>query len=162
KFKHQELRGIDAGDSQIYFRTAGKYLFAVRSTGIGSRKLLKSLDEAIVSILEVYEPALHSDDPDEAARGRRRALLNLAEKIQHTVAQQRNAPVFAIALFSMIGVLLAGWIGLAQWEKLKARRIYQAASDAVQSQPGIAGYPVSINFDGERSKLLVTGLLPSR
>jgi outer membrane protein OmpA-like peptidoglycan-associated protein len=162
RFKHQELRGIDAGDSQVHFRTAGKYLFAVRSTGSRNRKLLKSLDDAIVGILEVYNPAMTSDDSDEASRGRRQALLNLAEKIQQTLPEQREAPVFAIALFSLIGVLLAGWIGLAQWEKVKARRIYQAAADAVKSQPGIAGYPVSIAFDTQRSRVAITGLVPSR
>jgi outer membrane protein OmpA-like peptidoglycan-associated protein len=162
KFKHQELRGIDAGDSQIYFRTAGRYLFAVRSTGFGNRKLLKSLDDAIMGILEGYNPAMNSDDLDEAARGRRQALLSLAEKVQQTLAQQRSAPVFAIALFALIGVLAAGWIGLAQWERVKAWRIYQAAADAVQSQPGIAGYPVGVAFDAQHSRLAITGLVPSR
>jgi outer membrane protein OmpA-like peptidoglycan-associated protein len=161
KFKHHELRGIEAGDSQIYFRTAGKYLFAVRSTGLGGRKLLKSLDQAIIGILEVYNPSMHSEDLDEAASGRRQALLSLAEKIQQTLAQQRKAPVFAIALFALTGALLAGWIGWGQWEKAKARRIYEAALSAVRSQPGIAGYPISINFSAQHSKIMISGLVPS-
>jgi outer membrane protein OmpA-like peptidoglycan-associated protein len=161
KAKHQELRIIDAGASQLYLRAAVKSLFAVRATGSGGRKLLKSLDTAILEILEIYEPPMQSADPEEAARARRQALLTLADKLQQTLAQSRQAPIFAIALFASIGALLLGWIGWAQWQKVQTGRIYRAAAGVVENHPGIAGFPISVGLDLKRSKLTLSGFVPS-
>ena len=161
KAKHQELRIVDAGASQLYLRTAAKCLFAVRASGSGGRKLLKSLDAAILEILEIYEPPMQSANPEEALRARRQALLSLADKLQQTLVQNRRTPVFAFALFGLIGALLAAWIGSVQWERVKSERIYQAAAGAVRSHPGIAGFPVSVSLDPQRSKLTVSGFVSS-
>ncbi len=161
KARHQELRIIDAGDSQIYLRTAVKCLFAVRATGSGSHKLLKSLDSAIVEILEIYEPPMQSANQEEASRARRQALLSLAEKLQQSLAQRREAPVFAIALFGLAGALLAAWFGWAQWEKAKTNRLYLAAAGVVQRHTGAAGFPVTAAIAPGRSKLTLSGFVPS-
>ncbi len=161
KAKHQELRIIDVGASQLYLRASAKCLFAVRATGPGNRKLLKSLDATILEILEIYEPSIQSANPEEAARARRQALLNLAEKLQQTLTQKRRAPIFAIALFMLVGGLLAGWSGWTLWERAEAARISEAATSVVQANPGAVGFPVSVSLDPERSKLTLTGLVPS-
>jgi outer membrane protein OmpA-like peptidoglycan-associated protein len=161
KAKRQELRIIDAGASQLYLRTAVKCLFAVRATGSGGRKLLKSIDGAILEILEIYEPSIQSANQEEATRARRQALLGLADKLQQSVAQTRGAPIFAIALFGLIGALLAGWIGWMQWEKVQTARIYRAAASVVQNHPGVAGFPVSVGLDPRRSKFTLSGFVSS-
>jgi outer membrane protein OmpA-like peptidoglycan-associated protein len=161
KAKHQELRIIDVGASQLYLRTAAKCLFVVRASGSGGRKLLKSLDAAILETLEIFEPPMRSTNQEEALRARRQALLSLADKLQQTLAQNRRAPVFAFALFGLIGALLAAWAGWAQWERIKSERIYEAAAGAVRSHPGVAGFPVSVSLDSRRSKLTVSGFVSS-
>ena len=161
KARHQELRIIDVGASQLYLRSSAKCLFAVRATGSGGRKLLKSLDAAILEILEIYEPSIQSANLREATRARRQALLGLAGKLQQTLMQRRRAPVFATALFVLTGALLAAWAGWSAWERAEARRISTAASSVIQTHPGVAGYPVSVSLDPDHSKLTLTGFVPS-
>ncbi len=161
KAKHQELRIIDVGASQLYLRSSAKCLFAVRATGSGGRKLLKSLDAAILEILGIYEPSIQSANPEEATRARRQALLRLADKLQQTLEQRRREPVFVTGLFVLIGALLAGWFGWTLWERAEARRISEAASSVVRTHPDVAGFPVSVSLDPERSKLTLTGFVPS-
>ncbi|MGO9487172.1 MAG: OmpA family protein [Rhodomicrobium sp.] len=149
------------GTSKLYWRSAGRYLLAVRAAGAADRKLLQSLDDAMRETLEIYEPSIQSANQEEAARAQRQALLSLVENLPQPQEESRRTPVLAYALLvTLLAALfgLAGWIG---WERIEAQRIYQAAVGAVQSVSGAAGYPVSVAYDSARPALTVSGLVPT-
>jgi outer membrane protein OmpA-like peptidoglycan-associated protein len=151
----------DAGASKLYWRSFGRLLLAVRAAGTVDRQLLQSLDNAIRETLEIYGRSIQSANPEDAARAQRQALLSLAERLPQPQEESLGTPVLAYALLMLLLAALFGWAGWTGWERFEAQRIYQAALGVVQSNPGAAGYPVSVAYDSARPALTVSGLVPT-
>ena len=159
--KHQSLKSIDLGDSQIYLRMTAKFLFAVRCQGLAKAGQVSALDRTIVDVLQLYEPGLNSIDRHTAKQSASASLAALAENVQDTLRAKRSRPVLAIAFFAGLFTLFLGYVVWSSWQAAKLEAIRSRAETVATGIPGAATYPIEVMLDGDKRVLTLSGIVPS-
>lgn len=160
--KHQSLKSIDLGDSQIYLRMTAKFLFAVRCQGLAKAGQVSALDRTIVDVLQLYEPGLNSMDRHTAKQSASASLAALAENVQDTLRTKRSRPVLAIAFFAGLFTLFLGYVVWSSWQAAKLEAIRSRAETVATGISGAATYPIEVTLDGDKRALTLSGIVPSQ
>lgn len=156
-----QLRTLDIGRGRIHLRATPAYLLALICGGPETGRFRKRLDKELFGVLEEYADVV--GDPDAAEdKPRLRAILpTLAERLTTIVEAEKRPPVLAVGILALIGVSVAGAIGWSIWKDAQVANIRADVERVIAQQPGLKGYPLTVDVAPDRTKVSVTGLAPS-
>ena len=156
-----QLRTLDIGTGRIYLRATPAFLLALICVGQETRQFRTRLDKELFRILEEYADVVSAPDPAEDKPRLRAILPTLAERLSTVVDEEKRKPVLAIGLLGLIAALVAGAIGWSTWKGSQVAELQADVERVIAEQPGLTGYPLTVQVAPDRTKVSVTGLAPS-
>lgn len=151
-----ELRSLDLGKSRIYLRASASYLLAVKTVGKGSRRAGDAIGR---EMLNAIDKLTHGSALKMARM--REIMAELAEALNTALVAQKKPPVLALAV--MAALLIAGGVyGFQRYQQARATSaIHNAVYDVITTDKELRSFPMQIDVAPDRSKVTVSGLVPS-
>ncbi len=154
--RDSELRALDLGESRVYLRASAAYLVAMKSVGKGNRRIRRAIDTELGHTLEKL-----TDFHQEGTLQRREVLAELADGITALLANYKQPPILALAVFGGLTVL-AGLIAYQGYrEKVAVARLAGEVRAVIDSRAALQAFPLRIDVASDRSAVTVAGLVPS-
>lgn len=160
-----ELRRLEFDGGDLFVCASPAILLVAHGKGTPPAGFETSLQEEFVGFLDVwglklaaYEGDLKPEDSAKVQADVEKIFENLSA-ISATNGKKKSGKLLWILL------LIAGIAGYFIYshvtEEIRIGKVQDAAAQTLAGTPGLAGYPVTAQYDGDANRLQLSGLLPS-
>ncbi len=161
----QDLRTLHVGDLRLHLQVSPGAILAVKTKGPPPAGFETALNEMFYAFLSRWGDQLSDPDQiesDDEARlnedleSRFKSLLDAKRENFKTSTGKGTI------LLSVLGLLIAGWIGWTLYARWYGDHIESEARSVILGQPSLVGYPVDMRYDWSEDVLSISGLVPDQ
>lgn len=154
--ERSELRSLDLGECRIYLRASASYLLAVKTVG----RVGRCSGDLVGREMQLALDKLTHAGPSRVAR-MREVLAELAEGLNATLIAQKKTPVLALLLLAGLSIAL-GAFAFQHYKNAQAlAAMNTAVQDVIATDSELRSFPLRVEVAADRSKVIVSGLVPS-